>query len=206
VESDLHTTQLHILIDRIRAGDAPARDEFVRRVGERVERLARKMLRQFTNVRQWEETGDVLQQVLMNLLRSLESGANQPGSVREFYSYAATCVRNSLLDLARHYRGVRAPRLFSPQDNSSTSSGDPIAKAPAAGEPDEELQRWCDFHEAVERLPDKEREVVGLKFYHGWTNQEIGDLLGVSEKMIRNHWHSACLRLNQMLGGELPTL
>jgi RNA polymerase sigma factor (sigma-70 family) len=206
-ESDLHTTQLHLLIDRIRGGDAPARDEFVRRVGHRVECLARKMLRQFANVRRWEETDDVFQRVLMNILRSIESGSSQPASVREFYSYAATCVRNSLLDLARHYRGVRAPRLLAPRDGQSTTDGnDPIAAAPDAGEPVEELQRWCDFHEAVGRLPAKEREVVGLKFYHGWTNQEIGDLMGVSEKMVRNHWHSACLKLDRMLDGELPAM
>ena len=68
------------------------------------------------------------------------------------------------------------------------------------------MQRWCAFHEAVERLPLMEREVVGLKFYHGWTNQAIGEVFGVSEKMVRKHWQSACMKLNDLLGGELPVL
>ena len=200
--SDLHTTQLHLLINRIQTGDQPARDEFVRRVGERLERLARKMLRQFDNVRRWEETGDVLQKVLMNVLHAVETGAKRPESVRAFYAYAASCIRNALLDLARHYRGIRAPdvRPFGTDGQSSTAPG----VNPA--EPGDDLQRWCDFHEAVGRLPATEREVVELRFYHGWTNQQIGDLFGISEKMVRNHWHAACLKLNEMLDGALPTL
>jgi RNA polymerase sigma-70 factor (ECF subfamily) len=203
--SELHTTQLHVLIDRIQSGDRPARDEFVRRVGERMERLARKMLRQFENVRSWEETGDVLQKVLMSVLHALESGSRRPESVREFYAYAATCIRNALLDLARHYRGVRAPDVR-PLGGCQTSSGESpgFAADLTAGEGADDLQRWYDFHEAVGRLPEMEREVVGLKFYHGMTNQEIGDVFQISEKMVRKHWLSACVKLNEMLQGDLP--
>lgn len=204
-ESELQTTELHLLVHRIRQGDRQAKEDFVRRVGERIERLSRNMLRRYPNVRRWEETGDVFQQVLVNVLRSIETGINDPRSGREFYGYVSTCIRNTLLDLARHYRGVRAPEVGRDGNENSTTGLDPIANA-AADDAAVELSRWCAFHEAVEQLPPLEREVVGLKFYHGWTNQQIGDLFGVTERMIRKHWQSACLRLNELLHGELPTL
>jgi RNA polymerase sigma-70 factor (ECF subfamily) len=66
------------------------------------------------------------------------------------------------------------------------------------------LERWTAFHEAVERLPAEEREVVGLVFYHGWAKVQIAELFGVDERTVRRWWRSACVRLNEALGGELP--
>jgi RNA polymerase sigma factor (sigma-70 family) len=66
------------------------------------------------------------------------------------------------------------------------------------------LDLWAAFHAAVEHLPAAEREVVGLAFYHGWTHARIAELLQVSERTVRRHWQSACLRLNEALGGRLP--
>jgi RNA polymerase sigma factor (sigma-70 family) len=56
----------------------------------------------------------------------------------------------------------------------------------------------------VEHLPEDEREVVGLIFYHGWTQAEAAELLGVDARTVRRRWRSACLRLSEELGGHLP--
>ena len=56
----------------------------------------------------------------------------------------------------------------------------------------------------VERLPVEEREVVGLIYYHGWTQQQVAELLGVSERTVRRHWVSAVARLSTGLGGLFP--
>ena len=50
-----------------------ARDELLKGVGARLEKLARKMLRKYPHVRRWTETGDVLQNAIIRLLRALES-------------------------------------------------------------------------------------------------------------------------------------
>jgi RNA polymerase sigma-70 factor (ECF subfamily) len=67
-----------------------------------------------------------------------------------------------------------------------------------------DLDRWHALHEAVEKLPAELREVFGLTFYHGWTQAEIAELLGVSDWQVRRLWRRACLRLHEMLGGDLP--
>jgi RNA polymerase sigma-70 factor (ECF subfamily) len=201
--SAFHTTQLHAWIERIRAGDAAARDELVRTVLRRLEGLARKMLRRFPAVARWNETADVLQNALLRLLRSLE--VVTPDSTRAFFCLAAEQVRRELLDLTRRY--ARRPRGTPGNPDTLPPPGDTGLQAPAEpAAPDDasELDRWTAFHEAVERLPTEEREVVGLIFYHGWTQAQVAELFGVHERTVRRRWHAACVRLNEFLGGTFP--
>ena len=46
--------------------------------------------------------------------------------------------------------------------------------------------------------------MVGLVFYHGWTQAQIAELFQVDERTIRRRWQSACLRLHQLVGENLP--
>jgi len=66
------TVRIQTCIDRLRDGDLTARDELIGHACQRMERLTRKMLRDYPRVRRWEETGDVLQNASMRLYRSLE--------------------------------------------------------------------------------------------------------------------------------------
>jgi RNA polymerase sigma-70 factor (ECF subfamily) len=189
---ELHTTSLHDMLARFQAGDVAALDELIRRTGDRLERLTRKMLRGFPVVRAGAQTDDVLQNALVRLTRSLR--AVHPPSTADFFRLAAEQVRRELLDLARHHRrrdGVNQPL-------PSAEVADPNAPDPR------DLDRWQALHEAVERLPADLREVFGLTFYHGWTQARIAELLGVSDRQVRRLWRDACLRLNEILGGDLP--
>jgi len=201
----LHTTLLHGWLDRMRAGDPTAREELLRATCNRLERLARKMLRGFPTVARWEETDDVLQSALIRLLRALEKV--RPASVRDFFGLAATQMRRELLDLARHYQGPQGPGANhaslpgGPADGSSLPAAvDP----PDRAEQDDNLEQWRAFHEQVEGLPAEEREVVSLVFYHGWTQAEIARLFEVTERTIRRYWQSACLKLSAALGEAVP--
>src|SRR4051812_10202529 len=97
------STHLQHCLDRMRQGDAAARDELLRHVTGRLERLTRKMLKDYPGVRRWTETGDVLQNALLRLLRALADV--QPATVRDFFALATVQVRRELLDLARHFQG-----------------------------------------------------------------------------------------------------
>jgi RNA polymerase sigma factor (sigma-70 family) len=198
---EFQTTQLHRLIDRIQQGDEDARDELVRSVCNSLERLARKMLQGYPGVQRWEETGDILQNALLRLLRAVQE--IKPPSMREFFGLAAEQVRRELIDLARHYRSGKG------LGRNLASHGDAILrdidKAPTAGD-DDNLERWHDFHEAVERLPAEEREVIGLVFYHGWTQAQIAEFFQTSERTIRRRWQAACLKLDQLVKGGLPEI
>jgi hypothetical protein len=48
--------------------------------------------------------------------------------------------------------------------------------------------------------PAEEREVMGLVFYHSWTQAQV------TERTVRNWWRSAVRLLTAALGGDLPDL
>jgi RNA polymerase sigma-70 factor (ECF subfamily) len=195
-DSSFDTFQLHDYLDRYRAGDRAATDAFLRCVCGRLERLARSMLRGFPNVRRWAGTDDVVQSALMRLLHSLET--IRPENTRHFANLAALHIRRELLDLARHFRN-RLDRPGGGADGQGAAEpADPGGGA--AGE----LDLWSAFHEQVGRLPVEEREVVGLTFYHGWTQAQIAELFRVDERTVRRRLRSAAQRLSEALGGRLP--
>jgi RNA polymerase sigma-70 factor (ECF subfamily) len=198
-ESSLRTVQLQGWLDRIRAGDREAREELIRATCGRLERLARRMLGGFANLRPMAETGDVLNGALMRLMDSLHKIDPLPASGREFFNLAACHIRRELLDLARHYgRARRRGDVSAVPLRPGRSSDGGAEPADPADEPDT-LERWGRFHEAVERLPAEEREVVGLKFYHGWTEAQIAELFGVDVRTVRRRWRAAFLALSAAL-------
>jgi RNA polymerase sigma factor (sigma-70 family) len=194
------TVQLHSFLDHFRAGNSEATDAFLRRLCGRLERLARGMLNTFPNVRRWADTDDVLQGALMRLLHTL--GAIQPESTRHFANLAALHIRRELLDLARHFRN----RLDQPQGAAQTRGKGAALPPDPEGGPADDLDLWSAFHEQVDRLPVEEREVVGLTFYHGWTQAQIAELFGVDERTVRRRWRAAAVKLTEALGGRLPEL
>ncbi len=199
-ETSLDTIDLRELLERGRKGDREAREVLLRRAGQRLERMARGMLRRFPVIRSQVETGDVLQGSLLRLLRALEKV--DPASTREFYGLAAAQMRRELLELARHYRSH--PLLLArdlPSEREAEAGFDVIDEAG----PERDLELWCAFHEAVEELPAAEREVFSLSFYHGWTQAQIAELLQLSTRQVRRDYNAALLALGDKLG-PLPEL
>jgi RNA polymerase sigma-70 factor (ECF subfamily) len=161
------------------------------------------MLKGFPNVSRWVDTGDVLQNALMRLLRTLQQ--LQPESMRALYNLAAEHIRRELIDLARHFYG---PEGVGANHHSSRGSetGQTVAWEPVApADCPDELDRWYHFHQEVEKLPSSHREVVSLIFYHGWTQADVASLFQVTERTIRRRWQEALLTLREALRGRMPT-
>jgi RNA polymerase sigma factor (sigma-70 family) len=198
------TTRIQLQLDRLRAGDPSARDELLNIACDRLSRLARKMLRGYPGVRRWEQTDDVLQNAVMRLCRALKDV--QPGSVRSFINLAAVQIRRELIDLARHYDGPEGPGRHHASRAGSGGSGPLPGPPEAANDTDDpaRLALWTEFHEQVGALPDHEKEVFDLLWYHGLAQAEAAALLGVTERVVKYRWRSARLKLHQMLGGRLP--
>jgi RNA polymerase sigma factor for flagellar operon FliA len=56
---------------------------------------------------------------------------------------------------------------------------------------------------AIQRLPERERIVVGLYYYEGLTLKEIGEVLGVTESRVSQLHTKAILRLRGRIKEEL---
>lgn len=184
-------------------GESPARDELLHAVSGRFERLARKMLRQFPGVASFEQTGDVVQNASLRLMKALEEV--RPGSIRELMGLAAVQIRRELVDLARHYQGRNGGRPLPVREaDVAIADGQTAVAFDAVDVAESETETWESLHLAVEQLSPEEREVFSLVFYHGWTQPEIAELFQVTDRTVRRWWQSACLNLSHALGGHLP--
>jgi RNA polymerase sigma-70 factor (ECF subfamily) len=198
-DSSFHTVRLTNLLARLRAGDLAARDEIIRACQARLESLARGMLRKQPAVKRWADTGDVVQNASLRLLRALES--TPVTDTRGFMNLAAAIIRRELIDLARHYHGPEG--VGANHASHAPRDGSPSPDPPARDDP-EDLDRWAAFHQAFEQLPVEEREVLGLTFYHNWSQQQIAELFGVDDRTVRRRLRRAVAALHEALGGKLP--
>ena len=176
-----------------------ARRQVIQLAGDRLEILARKMLRGFPRLRRWEQTGDILQNSLLRLHEALVS--IRPESVRQFFGLAATQIRRELIDLSRHHFGPQgdAANHYTDGYQLSPEGLSTVDRSPDASAEPSSLAEWSDFHEAVKHLPEPEREVFELHWYQGLDQKAVAKILGVTDRTIKNRWRNAKLLLRQTL-------
>jgi RNA polymerase sigma factor (sigma-70 family) len=193
------TTELQLLLDGWAEGDVAARDRLLDRAGQRLLALTRRMLRGYPHLRRWEQTDDVFQSAVLRLYRSL--GDVRPDSIGQFFGLAATQIRRTLIDLARHHFGPEgaAGRHHSEGDAQHQSTAGDDSGPSRADEPPETLDAWARFHEAVEALPRDERDVFSVIWYGEATQREAAELLGVTERTIQRRLVRARLLLHESL-------
>jgi RNA polymerase sigma-70 factor (ECF subfamily) len=174
-------------LDCHNAGDPTARNRLIQHSQERLRLLVRRTLGNFPNVRRWEDTSDVFQNVVIRLDRAL---SRIPlGTSRDFFNLASYHTRIVLIDLSRRHRHLREAPLDYPEQADETV--DP-----------EMLTFWGEFHSFIAALPDEVREPFDLVYYQGLTQIEAAELLGVSERTLRRRWLEARLRLMDWLGDD----
>jgi RNA polymerase sigma factor (sigma-70 family) len=194
------TTQL---LHRMRAGDMLARNALIAHARQRLLALTSYMLRQFPEVRRFEETDDVMQNALMRLARAL-TDEELPHTSAHYWNLARVQIRRELLDLARHYCGTYG--LATNQNSDPNfAADDPGGALHGLADPSSEprtLEAWTHFHEAIGNLPEEEQQAFGLIWYMGMTQNEAAQELDVSLSTIGRRWRNALLRLDKALRGE----
>lgn len=182
------------------AGDnhPAAFNDLVDRVNSRLCAIAHRMLSNYPQVRRWEQTDDVMQEMLLRMNRALHEV--KPESAAGFFGLAVTLTRRILIDLSRHYYGVYG---MGTKHKSAVMSGSGEHELELDNlrfvDPITDLDDWTEFHEAIERLPEPEKEAFSLKWYAGLTQREISELTGVSERTIIRRVINARTRLTGWL-------
>ncbi|WP_010585756.1 RNA polymerase sigma factor [Schlesneria paludicola] len=194
---------LQAWLEKLQATDGVAldevRSEIIRHSCDRLEKLTRTMLRNYPRLRRWEQTGDVLQNALLRLHQALVT--IRPSGAQQFFGLAAMQIRRELIDMTRHHFGPEGAAAKHQTDSVQLmSGGDSILD----GHPDVQsepssLEEWTAFHEAVQRLPDPEREVFDLYWYEGFDQKTIARLLNVTDRTVKNRWRSAKLAIRDGL-------
>jgi DNA-directed RNA polymerase specialized sigma24 family protein len=194
------TVFLQNCLNRLKRGDLSARDELIGRVSGRLFALADRMLRDFPRVARWEQADDVLQQAAMRMHQCV--AATVPENLEHFFRLAALQIRRELLDMADRYLGPEGlganhASAITKSVTGSVVPGNEMHVDKVPGPVD--LAIWTEFHTAVEQLPEQEKSVFGLLWYHEFTHAEAAQILNISERQLRRHWQSARLRLRKQL-------
>lgn len=184
------------------AGEDKARERLLELCSERLRLLAHRMLRRFPAVRRWEETDDVFQNAAMRLYRCL--GEVSVESPRDVLALAATQIHRELIDMARHHSG---PMAFGSNHATGVQSLEDHSNirhpADTASESHTEIDRWTAFHEAIDQLPEIQREVFQLVWYLGADQQSIAELHNCSVRTVKTRWREAREAVKMALD-ELP--
>ena len=137
------------------------------------------------------DADDLLSAVVARLLKALR--AVRPENVRQFFALANKHMRWELNDLARRLDQNPFPQpiddasVAAPPETSSTLSPN--------------LRRIL---EAIDELPDDEREVFGLVRIQGLSHVEAAEVLDVSTKTVQRRLNRGVLLLAQALPDLRP--
>jgi RNA polymerase sigma-70 factor (ECF subfamily) len=190
----------------LREGDASVRGELLNYAYERLLRMTKKMKRQYDGVARWEQTDDILQNASMRLYTALHDVT--VNDVQHFYRLAALQIRRELIDMCRRYHGPQGlGALHATQRGGAaddTAGPPPLYDRAEVSQDPRRMQEWADFHTAVQDLPERERNVVDLLWYHELSQEETAKLLGVSPRHVKRLWRSAKILLHQRLQGGIP--
>ena len=129
---------------------------------------------------------ELLGAVVERLLKAMRTV--RPGNVRQFFALANQHIRWELNDLAR--RLDEQPHVVELVEAAAPSSPS------SAGAPSPNMRRML---EAIESLPEAERETFSLVRIHGMTHDEVAGVLGVSTKTVQRRVNHARFLLLEWL-------
>jgi RNA polymerase sigma factor (sigma-70 family) len=188
------STDLEDLITRLRLGDPAARSELLERAYQRLLRIAATILNEdFADLRRRHDLESVVSEVWIRLRVALET--TQLETVEGFFGLVFTKVRQVLLDMARKKRKDDARHR---SVVGEASDQEPVQCADTSNDPGR-LAVLTECHEQVERLPLDQRIVFELRYYGGFSQVEIAQILGLPPKQVSRRWLAAIGRLARWL-------
>jgi RNA polymerase sigma factor (sigma-70 family) len=197
------TLNLQQLIDRIQAGDQPARRELLNRACDRLRRLAARMLNEsFPALRNRHELDSVVHETWLRLVQTVEK-ANPP-TVADFFRLAAFKIRHVLLDMSERNQRLQKRERFGLGSSSVDHSQAAHYEAGNETYNPSRLAAWTEFHDAVSQLNDEERPVFEMHYYLGLTQAEVARVLNLHARRVSYLWIAATEKLAdhlERLGG-----
>jgi RNA polymerase sigma-70 factor (sigma-E family) len=157
-------------------------EEFVRRGSTRLLRAA------FLLTGDRSEAEDLLQMTLMRVLRHWRTAEQAPGP------YATRVLVNLSRDRARRARRHGAEAAW--EETAAIPAG------PA--DLGDQIARRSQIMAALAQLPERQREVLVLRFYGDLSVAETAAATGASEGTVKSHTSRALARMRDLLGEPRP--
>lgn len=186
-------------IERLQAGDTSVRGELLNIAHTRLMRLTDLLRRDFPDLVDPKSSEEVFQSASQRLYLALYDKPIK--DVRHFYQLAALQIRRELVALCRHCQepgGIDRRDIHILRQAADGNATETERERAAA----RELDRWALLHDSIDALPEAQREVFELIWYHEMTRGEAAELLGLPPAEVRRLWRSARLNLHTLLGDE----
>jgi RNA polymerase sigma factor (sigma-70 family) len=169
---------LEHLLDRVRAGDREATEEFVRRYQDHIRRIARIRLTD-PRMTRLVESMDICQSVLMKLIRRLSRPDLPPLDADGLRGFINQTTRNHFEDIRRGLKASGLDLIAGEVDLDALpgSRGTPDAAEQTANREQATL--------AYARLDDKEKQLVDLVLAHSYKWKVIGRMTGMRPDAVR---------------------
>lgn len=126
------------------------------------------------------QAADLAQDTFVRLLMRPRTLTDEPRA------YLSTIARGLLVD---HWRRQTVERAW-----AETLASQPPAMAPSAEDQAIVIETLCQIDAMLARLADKPRRAFVLSQIHEMTYREIGEELGVSERMVKKYMAQAMLQ------------
>lgn len=172
------------LLERVRAGDAAARDALVR---EHLDDVYRAALRVLGDP---ELAADAAQDAFVNAMRGLDRFRGE-SSLRTWLLRIAV---NSARSIGRRRTRRREIGLDGARE-MAVDGADAAQRALVADE-------GARVRQALARLPEKQRLCVSLRIQDDLSYADIGRIAGCSEASARVNYHYGIQRLREVLGAS----
>lgn len=171
------------LIRRVNAGEPGAQDALFATAYPALRELASARLRDAGG-----PAGDLhtTQLVHESYLRLARSTRLRPESRREFFAFAARVMREFIVETLRHPRA----------DDALTLDTAALLNLPSGAD---EVLRLHEALAALQAVEPRLAQVVEMRYFGGYTENEIGAVLGLTERTVRRDWDKARLLLLALL-------
>jgi RNA polymerase sigma factor (TIGR02999 family) len=180
------------LLERVAQGDQRALDDVFGDLYPELRRIAHNRL--YAQGRPLDM--NTTQLVHENFLRMVESKSIALGDRHHFFSYAAKVMRNIIVDEAR---AIQADCRGGGAVHLTLSGADALAA-------DDSEPLVADIHDALltlERMDAELAEIVEMRYFGGYGDMDIAELLGLSERTVRRRWDKARGLLQLVLEKDL---
>lgn len=181
-----------LLLRRATQGDRAALDEVFSSLYPDLRRVARARLHSQGRA----DSMNTTMLVHESFVRLVNASGLRLEDRHHFFAYAAKTMRNVIIDSAREFQAERRGGGVQHQ----TLGGDAALQVPDT-RASEELIRVNDALLELETLDPELVQVVEMRYFGGYSEQEIAEFQGVTERTIRRRWDKARAWLYVALGG-----
>jgi RNA polymerase sigma factor (TIGR02999 family) len=172
------------LIQKVADGDLAARDDLFAAAYSELRKLARSRLRDGGRNTFLETTALVHE----SYLRFVKVGELRIEDRSAFFAYASRVMRSVIVDAVRERQAQRRGGELS----ELTLDTQVAAELPSG---DDEVLRVHEALLALEQAEPRLAQVVEMRYFGGYTELEIAEVLGVTERTVRRDWDKARLLL-----------